>query len=364
MLKRSNYVLLFALLMLAAIQTVHASPTLSINPGSRVIDPGTATSFAIGLTGGEANATYGLALSGLSSGASYLFSPPKISGTSGGSTLTFQGSVGTPLYCPGSYQFTVTATNTIAGSDNASVVGGLIVNEFSQGFVVQVSTDKTNYLVGDTVKISITVNRAGQGTLIISPPSGAPSSFHYNSTSATSFSRILTATSPPGMWTATFIGDDYCGGSDSAAVHFEVNATSVITGTITRTSASTATIMTSPNITNTTTSVIVVAETGTSTITGILTSGSTITQTAISTTNLPQSSTTITITVPHVEDASKEVGLAAVLIISALIVWIRLARRARPVEPITCSKCGFKNPLTAPSFCVNCGQPLKRKRSR
>jgi ribosomal protein L40E len=51
------------------------------------------------------------------------------------------------------------------------------------------------------------------------------------------------------------------------------------------------------------------------------------------------------------------------LIILVLVIGINLVRRSRPGKAIICSNCGFKNPFTATSFCVRCGESLKRGRS-
>ena len=366
MLKRSNLVLLFVLLMLiCAIQNVRATLTLTIDPASQAVYQRNAAFYTVRLSAGATNATYALTLTGLPSNASYTFSSPMISGSSGSSLITIQTSMGTQLYCPGNYQFTITATNTAVSSDNASITGSLIVNQVGQALVVSVSTDHSTYAVGDTVVISIASNRPAEGILTVSPPTGSPSSYPYRLAMPSTTKNIIATLS--GTWTVAFRADDYCSGSHYAAAHFDVlptstntTTTNISTTTIAYTSMITGTA--TKEITNTTTMLIVLAETGTSTVTGIITSTSTSTQSTSYTTTLPQSAAATTTTITSVQNPLLEIGLAATLIISTLVTWIRLARGTSPREPIICSKCGFKNPSTAPSFCVKCGQPLKRGR--
>jgi hypothetical protein len=73
---------------------------------------------------------------------------------------------------------------------------------------------------------------------------------------------------------------------------------------------------------------------------------------------------TSTLAIKQVEDPNLEFGLGSILIISALVIVIILVKRSMPRKQIACGKCGFRNPSTATSFCVNCGQPLVRERTR
>jgi len=102
--------------MIALFPDVHAATTLTIFPASVVTNPGTAASYIVTLTGGSANASYALTVAGLPEGSVYSFSTTTM-GPSGSSVLTVQTSIGTPLYCPTSYPFTVTATNILLSSE-------------------------------------------------------------------------------------------------------------------------------------------------------------------------------------------------------------------------------------------------------
>jgi hypothetical protein len=360
--------LLIALLVfISAISpNVHAAATLTIVPASVVTNPATAASYIVTLGGGTANATYSLVLTGLAPGAAYSFSSLTI-GSSGSSVLNIQTSVATPLYCPGSYLFTVTARNTMVSADYASATGSLSVNQVGPALVASVSTDKSTYTIGETVVISLGINKPAEGTLTISPPSGAPSSFQYQYPIQPTKTLILIP--PVGTWTVTFAADDYCGVFTNAVAHFDVSSTGSSTNTTTVTSiaiysyTSTISTTTTTEITSTTLPIFVVTETGNATVLNTLTSTSTTEQTISFSATLAQASTTSTNVITNIENPSLELGLGSILTILVLVIGINLVRRSRPGKAIICSNCGFKNPFTATSFCVRCGESLKRGRS-
>ena len=224
-LKRHSLLLLFTLIMIVfwISPSVHAAPTLTISPTSQTASQTSVASYTVSLNGGAANATYALTLSGLPATAGYAFSPLTI-GASGSSVLTIQKS-SSPQYCPGSYSFTVTATNVAVGSDHASASATLVVTQAGPPLSVSVSTDKSTYTANENVTISISISSAAEGTLTISPPSGAPLVFHYQYTSSASFTKpFSTANQPTGRWTVTFQADDYCGVVSSAVTNFDIVA--------------------------------------------------------------------------------------------------------------------------------------------
>jgi hypothetical protein len=354
------------LFLIAAVPpTVRATPTLTLVPISVVVaNPGTAASYIVSLSGGTANATYALTLTGLPAGASYAFSTQTISEADGSSILTIQTSIPTPLYCPGSYSFTVTATNTLVSSDNAIVTGDLSVNQAGGPMlVVSVSTDKSSYMVGETMTISLGTNRPAEGTLTISPPSGSPIIVHYQYSIPPT--KTLTATSSIGLWTVNFAADDYCGYSTSASTQFDVipgimTLTSTITGTLTATSTSSTSTTATTEATSTTSVTSTATETGNHTQTDILTGTVSSVQTISSTiTAAPVTTTTVMM---QVENPTLELILASILLMSVLILMSNLIKRGRR-GTITCRNCGFSNPSTAPSFCVKCGRPLRGRSS-
>lgn len=209
-----------------SIPQVHAPPgsvTVTVTPTSQAVSQGSAATFTVTVDDGglPGSVMFTLNIAGLSSGAaSFSPNPVTVMGT-GTSTLTIDTSGNSALYCPNSYQFTVTATGP--SSSGTSSVTTLTVTQSGAPLSVTVSTDKPSYTVGQPVTIVLSVNRQAKGTLTISPPSGAPSTFYYTFGSATSFPKTFsTANQPIGRWTVTFQADDYCSGFGSGSSNFDV----------------------------------------------------------------------------------------------------------------------------------------------
>ncbi len=504
--------------------SAHAATTLTISPPSQTASQVSVAPYAVTLNGGAANATYALTLTGLPTSVGYSFSPSTI-GASGNSVLTIQ-KTSSPVYCPGSYSFTVTATNVAVGSDRASASASLIVTQAGPSLSITVSTDKSTYTINENVTISVTTNNAAEGTLTASPPSGAPTAFHYQYASSASFTKSFsTANQPTGRWTVTLQADDYCGVSSSAVTYFDLvadtytvsislsgipssvsvniqvdgqnqgsmggsetksfsfkvgtqhsisvdqyvkgdtgvryfssqnswsfgsagsrtftyatqyyftvgtnpdgliqisgagwysagyqfqegapqiinnpasspyafsrweldgvpqlgnpititmdkshtamavyQASALTTIVFTSTSAQTSTTsVTSTTVaTGTTSSTSIVTQTGSKLVSNVLTSSITTEQTIAIITFISQTLTS-TLAIKQFEDPNLEFGLESILIASALVIVITLVRRSMPRKQIACGSCGFRNPLAATSFCVNCGQSLKGGRSR
>lgn len=209
-----------------SIPQVHAPPgsvTVTVTPTSQAASQGSAAAFTVTVDDGglPGSVMFTLNIAGLSSGAaSFSPNPVTVMGT-GTSTLTIDTSGNSALYCPNAYQFTVTATGP--SSSGTSSVTTLTVTQSGAPLSVTVSTDKPSYTVGQPVTIVLSVNRQAKGTLTISPPSGAPSTFYYTFGSATSFPKTFsTANQPIGRWTVTFQADDYCSGFGSGSSNFDV----------------------------------------------------------------------------------------------------------------------------------------------
>ncbi len=201
--------------------------TVTITPPTQAVLQTSLASYTIGLSAGAKNA-YGLSLSGLL-GAPHSFSSNPVStpGGSGSTTLTIDTS-STPLYCPGSYSFTVSASNSTsspvpaAPGDSNSASATLTVVQVGPPLQVTLTTDKPTYRIGDTVTIALTANRPAEGLLTISSPSGAPTTF---STIFYGPSYTLTKTltvNTIGRYTVNFQADDFCSGFSSASATFEV----------------------------------------------------------------------------------------------------------------------------------------------
>ncbi|MGA2971106.1 MAG: zinc ribbon domain-containing protein [Candidatus Bathyarchaeia archaeon] len=204
----------------------YASPvTVNITPTTQAVPQTSTASYLIGLSS-AATTAYKLSLSGLVSGSSYTFSPNPVStpAGSGSSSLTIDTSI-PPLYCPGTYSFTVSASNSTSAppaGDSGSVSASLTVIPVGPPLVIAVSTDKSAYGIGDTVTIALTANRPAEGQLIISSPSGTPATFFYSFLAPTySLTKTLTANSI-GQWTVAFQADDFCSGFNSASAAFDV----------------------------------------------------------------------------------------------------------------------------------------------
>ena len=370
-------VVAFLITIGAAIPSAHAAPSLTIFPSSVAANQNIAASYILNLNGGAANASYGLSLNGLPSAAIYSFSSTQI-GASGSSILTIQTSIPTPLYCPGSYPFTVTATNTILSTDTASATGNLHVNNVGPSLAVSLSTDKTTYTTGDTVTISLASNRQAKGNLTIMPPSGPPQIYLYSSINPPM--KTLTA-NLQGIWKVALAADDYCGVLAKAVTQFNVESTST-TSTSSSTTSSTSqnntttsttmtTVLTSTSTVTSTTSTVTstsstvtvtstTTQTGTVTETGGVTTTTTDQATTSIVTSLGQETTTSTETLSNISNPPLEMLLGTILTLFVLTISISVIHRRNPGGTITCSNCGFKNPPSAPHFCVKCGQPFKR----
>ena len=100
---------------------------------------------------------------------------------------------------------------------------------------------------------------------------------------------------------------------------------------------------------------------GTSTTTALYSTSSTInTQSQLyAVTQLSIVTSATTSTVVNVADPLVEVGLAATLLISLLVIGVNVIKHAPRHGVVACSKCGFKNSNPG-KYCVGCGEPLKR----
>jgi hypothetical protein len=228
-LKGQRLLILLLALVLGALAypvDVHASPvTVVLSPSSQVVPQGTITTVAIALTGAPpgtppGTSGYDLSLTGFQHGSTYTFSPGRVptAGGSGGSILRIDTS-SSPLYCPGTYQYTVTATNTTI-PDSGSASGSITVTQVGPALSLTITTDKSAYRIGDNVTIQMTASRPAEGRLTISGASSSVLSFLF-STPPYSVTRTLTV-STVGRYTLTFEADDFCNGFSSSVAYFDV----------------------------------------------------------------------------------------------------------------------------------------------
>lgn len=227
--KRSKFAILIVLTILFLSFPVNVraqSVTVTVTPGSQVIPQGTQVTYSVNLSGAvNAAGTYTLSLSGLYSGQ-YSFSPNPVTvaGGSGSTTLTVDTSNLPGLYCPGSYPFTVTATNSGGTADTGtSGTTFLTVAPVGPPLSIAVTTDKSAYMIGDKVTILINVNAPAEGSIQIVPPGATPQTFYFSTYSPQTLTKTLTASDNVGRWTVLVQADDYCNGQTSSTAYFDVS---------------------------------------------------------------------------------------------------------------------------------------------
>lgn len=185
-------------------------------------------SFSAGYPAPGTCDTVTLSLNGLPQGAAYDFSPNPVTQSTtswhGSSTLTIDTS-SLPLYCPGAYTFTVTATPTTVPADTGtSGAYTLAVAQVGPPLQVSVSTDKPAYRTGDAISIFISVTRPAEGQLQVTPPSGPPMTYTFHTTGpASGVTQKLTAGQTFGTYTVSVLADDYCNSASSASTTFTVS---------------------------------------------------------------------------------------------------------------------------------------------
>jgi hypothetical protein len=219
---------IFAAFMIPQGHALIGGINVTVTPSSQVAPQLTVASYTVTVSDtfapGPAD-VFTLGASGLPSGSAVSFSTNPLSVPSPGSastTLTINTGAYATGYCPGTYSFTVTATDSSSNSGSGSAT--LVVTQVGSALSVTVSTDKSAYTVGDQVTILLSVTRYAEGTLTISPPSGAPQTFTYQSIAAGSFTKTFsTANQPTGRWTVNFQADDYCSGFSSSVAYFDVS---------------------------------------------------------------------------------------------------------------------------------------------
>ena len=219
---------IFAAFMIPQGHALIGGVNVTVTPSSQVAPQLTTATFTVTVSDtfapGPAD-SFTLTVSGLPSGAAASFSTnplPVPSPGSSSTTLTINTGAYSGAFCPDSYPFTVTATDSSLNSGSGSAT--LVVTQAGPTLSATVSTDKSAYTVGQQVTILLSVNRYAEGTLTISPPSGTPQTFTYQSLYAGSFSKTFsTANQPVGRWTISFQADDYCSGFSSGVAYFDVS---------------------------------------------------------------------------------------------------------------------------------------------
>jgi ribosomal protein L40E len=146
----------------------------------------------------------------------------------------------------------------------------------------------------------------------------------------------------------------------TATASFVPNAVTITTtssGVRTYTSSITTTVI----ATGVTASTSTVTQVGTQTASTFLTTTIISGETGTFATTAAQTFTS-TVIDTQLKNPNLELLYGSVVTVSVLIIATPIASRALSRKQIVCSKCGFRNPPTAPSFCVNCGESLKGSR--
>lgn len=202
---------------------VFAMPvTVQITPTSQAIPQGTVASYTVGLSGAPSGTDgYALTFSGLVPGATYSLSSTRVAtpAGSGSASLTLDAS-NTPLFCPGTYPFTVTATNSTTG-DSGSGSGSLIVLQLGPTLAFTVTTDKQSYMLEQKVTITDSANRPAEARLTVTPPSGSSSIVYEVFSGPSTYTHTLTVNAI-GTYTITIQGDDFCNIFATATASFTV----------------------------------------------------------------------------------------------------------------------------------------------
>jgi len=221
---RSKLIVLVLMMSLAVVfpPRVNAALSVTISPASQSAPQGSQASYTVSFSGGLLGTTYAFSLSGLSGYVSYDFSPSQVSAISGSSTLVISTTQVPGTYCPGIYAFTVSVTNIGTPVDTGSASGNLYVSLVGPPLVVGVSTDKSSYIKGDKIILQVTMNRPAEGTITVTPPSGSPRTYTFQTYSATSVTQTLTASQPYGTYTVSVSADDYCNSYNTAAASYSV----------------------------------------------------------------------------------------------------------------------------------------------
>jgi len=294
-------------------------------------------------------------------------------------TFSRQGSVSPscPSGCPESVGqvMNVTATPAVGWTfsgwnmTGASCLGGLNSNPCVFTMPNNPVSANANYVQYQT----LTTTYTGQGTLSPSCPSGCQvavgSTISITANPATGW-VISGYQLTNGISCGPQIGYTCAFTMPSYPVSFEVTfaeTTTTTKTTVTGTYAVTTSVTSTSSVESTVTSATTITTQSTTqlsgtqtTITLYSTGSTTTTQTQnYATTQLLTLTTTTASTIMNVPDPLLEVGLAAVILISSIIIGVNVIRQSPRHRAVTCASCGFKN-STPGKYCVGCGEPLKR----
>lgn len=211
---------------------------------------------------------------------------------------------------------------------------------------------------------------AGQGTVSPSCPSGCRvsvgSTVSITATPTTgwivsgySLTNGVTCGAQPGF-TCTFSMPNF-------PVGFQVIFTQTTITTVTTTSSITKLVTSTTVVGNIVTSTITIITESTTQLSGIQittvfysTSNTIYTQSqSYAATQLSTVTSTDTSTIVNLPDPLVELGLAATIFVSTLVIGVSVIKIFPRRGVVSCSSCGFKN-LHPGKYCLGCGEPLKK----
>ena len=296
-------------------------------------------------------------------------------------TTTFSGqgslSPSCPAGCPESVGQTVNVTATPAAGwtfsgwnmTGASCLGGPNANPCVFTMPNNPVSANANYVQYQT----LTTTYTGQGAISPSCPSGCQeavgSTISITASPATGWiisGYQLTngiSCAPQVGYTCTFTMPSYPVSFQAAFAE----TTSTTKTSVTVTYSATTSVTSISSLESTVTSMITITTQSTTQLSGTQTTivvsstgSTTTTQTQnYEATQFSTLTTTTASTVTSISDPLLELGLAAVILISSLIIGVNVVKQSPRHGVVTCASCGFKN-STPGKYCVGCGEPLKR----
>jgi hypothetical protein len=238
-------------------------------------------------------------------------------------------------------------------------------------------TDKTSYSQGESIQFKGSGFYTGDATASCLTTDNNATSICQNQAAAdtqgdVSGSMQVTSKIPTGP--QQFYLEDLTNDQQSAKVALTIlQAPPVLTTTFAETTTTTVTYSATTSVTSmssvesTVTSAITITTQSTTQLSGTQTTivlystgGTTNTQTQnYAATQFLTLTTTTASTIMSLPDPLLELSLAAVILISSLIIGVNVIKQSPRHGIVTCASCGLKN-STSGKYCVGCGELLKR----
>ena len=237
-------------------------------------------------------------------------------------------------------------------------------------------TDKTSYLQGETIQFRGSGFYTGDATASCLTTDNNATSICQNQAAADAqgdVSGSMQVTSKISTGPQQFYIEDLTNDQQSARVALTILQASPLTTTFAETTTTMVTYSATTSVTSissvesTVTSAITITTQSTTQLSGTRTTivlYSTVSTTNTQTQNYAATqfltlTTTTTSTIMSLPDPLLELSLAAVILISSLIIGVNVIKQSPRHGIVTCASCGLKN-STPGKYCVGCGEPLKR----